>query len=74
MAGDDVVQCSFCGFTFSVPAHMASCQSCPLNKNCRMVCCPRCGYKMPPPSSLERAGRIVLHFLEKVMANKENER
>lgn len=68
------MQCSFCGFTFSVLEHVESCPSCPLSKNCRMVCCPRCGYKIPPPSSLERAGRVVLRFLEKATTNKENER
>ena len=35
--------CPMCGHTFDVSSHLA-CSSCPLNKGCDMVCCPKCGY------------------------------
>jgi Fe2+ transport system protein FeoA len=32
-----------CGHQFDASNHLA-CSSCPLNKGCNMVCCPKCGY------------------------------
>jgi Fe2+ transport system protein FeoA len=34
-----------CGYQFDPEAH-ASCQSCPIQKGCHLVCCPNCGFEM----------------------------
>jgi len=35
--------CSLCGYTFD-PVAQAACVTCPLRKNCPLVCCPYCGH------------------------------
>jgi hypothetical protein len=35
--------CPLCGHRFD-PKAITACNSCPLHKNCNMVCCPACGY------------------------------
>lgn len=37
------IACSMCGHTFDPQAH-ASCEACPLNRGCTLVCCPHCGF------------------------------
>jgi DNA-directed RNA polymerase subunit RPC12/RpoP len=41
----DIITCPLCGHHFD-PAEHASCQSCPLNRDCGFVCCPECGYQI----------------------------
>ena len=38
------MRCEMCGQIFDPDAHLA-CQSCPLNRGCKLVCCPNCGYE-----------------------------
>ncbi len=42
---EHLTECPFCGHRFN-PAEKSACQSCPLQKNCNLVCCPACGYQM----------------------------
>ena len=39
-----MVTCSTCGHRFDPAAHQ-SCQGCPLQKGCQLVCCPACGFE-----------------------------
>jgi Fe2+ transport system protein FeoA len=39
-----------CGFSYT-PAEHASCEGCPIQKGCTMVCCPSCGYQTINPAS-----------------------
>ena len=36
--------CPMCGYTFDRSAH-TGCQSCPLNRDCTLICCPQCGFQ-----------------------------
>ena len=40
-----LLTCTMCGETFDPAAH-TTCQSCPLQKGCTLVCCPTCGFEM----------------------------
>ncbi len=40
-----LLTCTMCGENFDPATHTA-CQSCPLQKGCSLVCCPRCGFEM----------------------------
>ncbi len=42
--------CPMCGFHYIPEAH-ASCDGCPIQKGCTMVCCPSCGYQTINPAS-----------------------
>jgi hypothetical protein len=33
-----------CGYTYD-PSGLHSCQSCPVNHDCSIVCCPNCGFQ-----------------------------
>jgi hypothetical protein len=44
--------CGFCGFEFDPDQAETACPACPLARGCRLVCCPRCGYQMPPEAKL----------------------
>jgi len=38
------IQCPMCGQQYASQEHQG-CKSCPVNKNCTLVCCPACGYQ-----------------------------
>ena len=40
-----LLTCTLCGHEFDPTVHPA-CQSCPLQKGCTLVCCPKCGFEM----------------------------
>jgi hypothetical protein len=63
MKNNEIV-CTMCGTTFD-PANHASCQSCPLNKNCTLVCCPVCGFETVDPSQSRLARLASLLFARK---------
>lgn len=42
---DNMIECPFCGHRFNI-VEESTCQSCPLKKNCNLVCCPVCGYQV----------------------------
>ncbi len=44
--------CGFCGFEFDPNQAETACTACPLSRGCHLVCCPRCGYQMPPEARL----------------------
>lgn len=52
---EEMVTCALCGHTFD-PENNAACPSCPLNKGCRMVCCPACGNTNINPARSTLAG------------------
>jgi hypothetical protein len=43
------VTCSFCGNRFDPAAAQTACQACPLQRGCRLVRCPACGFEMVDP-------------------------
>jgi hypothetical protein len=53
------MKCALCGFEFDEDNN--TCQGCLFSKNCRMTCCPNCGYKIPLKSKMisifERRGK-----------------
>ena len=56
-----LLTCTMCGETFDPAAH-TTCQSCPLQKGCSLVCCPRCGFEMVDVSQ-SRLARFVSRWL-----------
>jgi len=44
------ITCSLCGAVF-VPDENV-CGGCVLHKDCKLVCCPNCGFGIPPDSKL----------------------
>jgi hypothetical protein len=44
------MNCPLCGHKFT--EYVIACESCILNKNCKLVCCPNCGYKFPQESKI----------------------
>lgn len=56
--------CPMCGCTFDPTAH-AGCQSCPLNRDCTLICCPECGYQTVDTGRSSLA-RIAAGFLSKI--------
>jgi hypothetical protein len=50
--------CPMCGFTYVPEAH-ASCNGCPIQKGCHMVCCPACGYQ-----TIDHASSSVVRMAE----------
>lgn len=53
------VQCALCGHRFQPSAEAMSCGSCPMNRRCRVLCCPHCGYEFP-------MGSVVVEFLRRL--------
>jgi hypothetical protein len=45
------MKCALCGYEFDPDKN--ECQGCVMNKNCKTVCCPHCGY-----STIEKSGII----------------
>ena len=43
-----IIVCPMCGHRFDSSAHQA-CKTCPLNRDCQLVCCPVCGYETVDP-------------------------
>jgi Fe2+ transport system protein FeoA len=46
------VRCGFCGYEFNWDRAQTACTACPLARGCHLVCCPQCGYQMPPEAKL----------------------
>lgn len=40
------MRCGHCGEVFELEEANKACSSCPMNRNCGKVSCPRCGYEM----------------------------
>ena len=58
------MNCPLCGHNFT--DYVAACQSCVINKGCKLVCCPNCGYKYPQES------KIINYFTKKFKKEKPN--
>jgi hypothetical protein len=61
-----LVKCGFCGHEFNPDHAQTACTACPLARGCHLVCCPQCGYQMPPEAKLVRWLRRLRqnrHFL-----------
>jgi len=43
-------KCPLCGLEFDDAG--ALCHSCPMSKNCKVICCPNCGYGFTDESRL----------------------
>ena len=46
------VACGLCGHRFLPTADTMSCPSCPMNRRCSVLCCPRCGYEFVTESKV----------------------
>jgi Fe2+ transport system protein FeoA len=54
---DVYIACPMCGFRINTE-ESKSCQACPLNKDCSLVCCPNCGHMTVDPQQSFVARRI----------------
>lgn len=43
-----MTRCPLCNYETSADECVRVCSQCPLEPNCRHVCCPHCGYEQPP--------------------------
>ena len=57
-----LLTCPLCGFQFDPQDH-PHCISCPLNRDCHMVCCPACQYTTIDTDQSKLA-QIVSHLLK----------
>ena len=55
------MNCPLCGHKFA--EYIYACEACILNKSCKLICCPNCGYKYPHESKIIN---FVLKKLKKV--------
>jgi len=63
--GDSVmIRCQLCGFQFE-EGGQTICTSCPLNKGCELICCPNCGYQIPPEPTVFKMFKRVFNKKEK---------
>jgi len=44
------MNCPLCGNSFEEFSY--ACKGCPVNKDCKLICCPNCGYKFPNESKI----------------------
>ncbi|MBN2418355.1 MAG: hypothetical protein JXL81_03140 [Deltaproteobacteria bacterium] len=51
------MKCPLCGYEFSPDE--AECKGCAINKSCKTICCPHCGYR-----TVEKSG--ILSWIKKV--------
>jgi len=40
-----MISCPMCGHSFD-PGKHPTCEGCPIQKGCSLVCCPKCGFEM----------------------------
>lgn len=52
------MKCLFCGHE-STDA-IEKCAGCPLRSNCRVICCPNCGYELERESTLAKWAEKLL--------------
>ncbi len=45
------MKCALCGYVFD-EGDTSRCTQCPFNQGCRIICCPNCGYEMPPETRM----------------------
>lgn len=55
------ISCPLCGHAFD-PSANSGCASCPLNRGCRIICCPNCGHSTVDPRE-SRLARWVTAIL-----------
>ncbi len=60
------ITCSLCGSQFD-PADNAACPTCPLNRGCKMVCCPVCGN-----TNINPAQSSLVRLVTKIFGGKQN--
>lgn len=62
---EKIRKCPLCGGT--VPTDRGRCAGgCPIAKNCRILCCPHCGYGFVEDSAVATGiGRLVQHLRRK---------
>ena len=47
---DNLIKCSLCGAVFESDGN--TCGGCALRKDCKLICCPNCGFEIPEESKL----------------------
>jgi uncharacterized protein (DUF2225 family) len=46
------IKCPMCGNAFDKQQGRSACAGCPFGRDCRMLCCPNCGYETVGESRL----------------------
>jgi hypothetical protein len=59
----NTIRCPICGHRFDPELHMA-CRTCPLQRGCKLVCCPVCGYETVNAEDSTLA-RLAKRFIER---------
>ncbi len=54
----DQVKCTLCGAEFEPGKN--TCGGCPINKDCKTICCPNCGFGFPEETKLSDWLRKIL--------------
>jgi hypothetical protein len=49
---ENKIKCSLCGAIFEPDSN--TCGGCALNKDCKLICCPNCGFGIPGESKLSK--------------------
>ncbi|MFP3853371.1 MAG: ferrous iron transport protein A [Anaerolineales bacterium] len=50
-------ECPLCGTSYDISARIA-CSTCPIGRDCQMVCCPNCGHTTIDPSQSKLANWV----------------
>ncbi|MBI3159111.1 MAG: ferrous iron transport protein A [Chloroflexi bacterium] len=59
----NTLTCPLCGVEFQA-GDPSACAACPLASDCRLVCCPNCGYQQPDPAG-SRLARWAARWFER---------
>lgn len=58
----EVIKCMLCGLKFD-PTDAGACSSCPIKSDCKVICCPNCGYRFVDEDT-SRAARFLKKLFE----------
>jgi hypothetical protein len=66
------ITCTMCGYKYK-PSGLHSCQSCPINHDCSLICCPNCGFQSVDIEKTKFTKFISSLWGTKIRENKKNE-
>lgn len=66
-----MIKCALCGFEFS-PEENIACVSCPLKRNCKVICCPNCGYQTVEEGKLGEGFKKLFHKIRRRNSGSQN--
>jgi hypothetical protein len=53
-APEPTLRCALCGARYTAAQGRTCPDGCPLQRGCKLLRCPRCGYETPAPTRLTR--------------------